>query len=691
MGAIYFRLGVCFLLMAVINHHKIECQNITSLSDYIWINDLCENCTSETEFDSTTLTVPLPTKKPKKRNRDSLECPSLPVHRLQNGNIRMLSYKKFRYICNEGFRLIGPTFIRCNRGRWDNIIKPKCIPPLYSCNPPEPISNGIIIGNERLDGSRILYICDQGYELLGSRERTCKYGYWSPDTPSCEDKYEPLKSMATRFKHHVIDEVGSYSSNSHGRSIGSDIKEKGLELLLLIDRSSSIDPVDFKKGINFVKVLIDEFGVDNSIDAESTGTRIAVITFGDTAKLVIKPNDASIKTKHDAYGRLDALQPGGGGTAMHQAFATLITIIPLLRPKAKKAVFLITDGRNNVGNINISDMLKPEGQLKTGMEIFAVGIGQDIDKDELTKIASEPTRNHLFLLDSFSDLESILSLIKGMPTKAPPLGKEKCGVITKNSPEAIPGWPWLAVIYVKHARKENQKTSRMGICSGSLICSQWVLTSASCFYGEDETIQTSKINAFVTLGEDDLSKEEEKEKNFRVSKIKMHPKFRPWSGNDYDIALVKLTQPAPLDFTYRPVCLPERNKIIHMNDDTNEVMAGWGSVPSSSFFDNNFASAFSIFPEITTMPIVDDTACSRIKETNHTNAFCAGSRLRRTCSGNLGSPLVAKDVSNIHYLVGVLSSKKYCQSYYNVFSEILQYTSWIRNTTNRCQDVHSVP
>ncbi|XP_050174547.1 sushi domain-containing protein 2 [Myiozetetes cayanensis] len=61
--------------------------------------------------------------------------------------------------------------------------------PVISCGWLDPPINGTKNGTNYLLGSTISFICNQGYELTGSKERTCQAsGAWSGDTPSCIQK-----------------------------------------------------------------------------------------------------------------------------------------------------------------------------------------------------------------------------------------------------------------------------------------------------------------------------------------------------------------------------------------------------------------------------------------------------------------------------------------------------------------------
>lgn len=622
--------------------------------------------------------------------QNDFRCPPLPIVELPNGKINVLKDKRIRFSCDEGFHLSGPPILRCYEGNWSSSVMPKCRLPVNSCKPPEPISHGHIWGDSWKVGNEILYICDPGYRLLGSQKREClRSRHWSGIAPFCQEKNEPLTNIAGRIKNQFIDKVNEYSTDSVSRAIGIEIRKIGLEMILLIDRSSSIDPIDFKIGIEFAKFLIDEFGAQHRID-NKFGTRVAFITFGDKAEIVVNVNDERIKHKEDAKNILDSLMPEGGGTAITDALSVIPgRVIPFLRPKAKRVIFLLTDGHNNIGDIPPRVAAKSLRE-NFDFEIFTVGIGQDINKNELVEIASTPQSNHVFLLNKYSDLSDILWLIRNtaQPTAAPELNKKRCGYLSETKDpkvkEALVNWPWLATVYVKFP--SDKDTTKIGICSGSLICNQWILTSASCLYGEDKkNLMRATKNVFITLGEKNLAIHEKTEKNFYAVKVRLHPKFDRQKPGEHDLALLKLNEDVSLEDIYKAICLPEFD--LFFNENQRVVMAGWGTKPSETFYGEHFVTSFNIQPTEVNMPIARDFECDKVKIRITDNLFCAGSVANRTCVGNLGSPLVMKnEKTGLYHLIGVLVEKEWCSSQFNVFVRVERYLGWINNVTDSCQN-----
>lgn len=56
------------------------------------------------------------------------------------------------------------------------------------CGPPPSISSGLVLLSGTDSGSKYVYICDVGYQLVGSNDpHICQSdGFWSGPTPVCQ-------------------------------------------------------------------------------------------------------------------------------------------------------------------------------------------------------------------------------------------------------------------------------------------------------------------------------------------------------------------------------------------------------------------------------------------------------------------------------------------------------------------------
>ncbi|XP_015754992.1 PREDICTED: sushi, von Willebrand factor type A, EGF and pentraxin domain-containing protein 1-like isoform X2 [Acropora digitifera] len=85
------------------------------------------------------------------------------------------------YRCNEQYTLIGSATQRCNNGHWTN-SRPSC---KASCRRPEPPMNGGMRGDNFNHNEKVVFYCDENYQLAGQSQITCKDGSWSDLFPKC--------------------------------------------------------------------------------------------------------------------------------------------------------------------------------------------------------------------------------------------------------------------------------------------------------------------------------------------------------------------------------------------------------------------------------------------------------------------------------------------------------------------------
>ena len=66
--------------------------------------------------------------------------------------------------------------------------------------------------------------------------------------------------------------------------------------MFVFDSSATVGSANFKKGVEFAKTIIDEFGISES----PMGTRVAVVTFSSTAKVVFNLQTNAMADKAEA-------------------------------------------------------------------------------------------------------------------------------------------------------------------------------------------------------------------------------------------------------------------------------------------------------------------------------------------------------------------------------------------------------
>nr|AKO71453.1 complement factor B-like protein Lox-FB [Loxosceles laeta] len=630
------------------------------------------------------------------RQAGSSVCRPLPYSSLRNGNIIAESGGTFRFECNKGYFLGGPSKIRCYKGNWTSERAPVCIESGEFCDAPQKIANAKLHGPTVYEiDSVIQYMCRPGYVLVGNGRRIClRSGYWSGITPTCMDESEPLQNVAERLNKEFVTKMASHSNDSSIQQayyLDSASRRRGLDLVILVDRSSSVDPFDLNVAKKFIKYLLQEFGVKNS-NSNQMGTRAAVIAFGTTIDIIFNLNDTHIDSPDAAGVALDELlKPNGGGTAMVPALTSVfLKVQPFLRERSKHALFLISDGEPNIGG----DDITPEDisrQLKdhAAFEIFAVGIGPDVQRKTLASVASEPVLHHVFMLDKFTDLEDMMAIMKNRPTEEPPVSLDRCGRMDgRNESE---GWPWVAAVYVSY---EANNSTQLSLCAGALFCSQWVLTTASCFfYIEENRVSFNIEEVFVVMGEYDLMGEDPKQRNFYASKVVIHPDYDESDTLLNNLALVKLHKPVPLE-TFKPICLPptDRTVPLFLDHNINASVAGWGISAPKNGFETISPSATRSQLTVRNVILAEELECRRRinRRLNETIVFCAEiSGTTDNCVGNPGSPIIAKDPpTGINHVLGLLSQRNKCDKGSSQYFELTKYISWINKESDKCHFSH---
>ncbi|XP_076202088.1 uncharacterized protein LOC143163974 [Aptenodytes patagonicus] len=132
------------------------------------------------------------------------------------------------------------------------------------------------------------------------------------------------------------------------------------------------------------------------------GIRLAVALYGEKSRMSIELTDyVTIKEMLVAIQDL-SLKGGSLKTGSALAFAAhAMSRLDTPRDDAAKVVVLITDGKSG-------DSVEDEARVLQdgGVTVFAVGI-KDADKNELNKIASEPTAEHVLYVEDFHLLHNV--------------------------------------------------------------------------------------------------------------------------------------------------------------------------------------------------------------------------------------------------------------------------------------------
>ncbi|XP_047377264.1 complement factor H-like isoform X2 [Sciurus carolinensis] len=93
------------------------------------------------------------------------------------------------YKCRPGYRTLGTIIKTCRNGEWV-AVNPARICRKRPCGHPGDTPFGsfhLAVGNEFEYGAKVVYTCDEGYQMLGENNfRQCEPDGWTNDVPICE-------------------------------------------------------------------------------------------------------------------------------------------------------------------------------------------------------------------------------------------------------------------------------------------------------------------------------------------------------------------------------------------------------------------------------------------------------------------------------------------------------------------------
>ncbi|CAI9715910.1 sushi, von Willebrand factor type A, EGF and pentraxin domain-containing 1-like [Octopus vulgaris] len=182
---------------------------------------------------------------------------------------------------------------------------------------------------------------------------------------------------------------------------------KEVDLVFILDRSASIPPQGWSSMITFIRSILEHFSVTGE------HTRVAVITYGSHVSLEINDLNEKHTTKCSLMKQIKQRlekKVMAGYTATYDALKRAQSILLNSRRNAKKAVFVLTDGKSNVGPNPVRASLEIRALRWNSkwnstahgpqVEIYAFGI-KDANLPELEYIASQ-LKNHTFFIPDFS-------------------------------------------------------------------------------------------------------------------------------------------------------------------------------------------------------------------------------------------------------------------------------------------------
>jgi len=246
------------------------------------------------------------------------------------------------------------------------------------------------------------------------------------------------------------------------------------------------------------------------------------------------------------------------------------------------------------------------------------------------------------------------------------------GACASNGVGGIPSvrgeYPWLVQLY----------SGGRYFCSGSIVDSYNILTSASCI---EPATPTSVAALRVRLGDFKLNSYEDGQYVERnVTTIYRHTEFIPQTTKNpaiHDVALLRLTEPIIFNDYIRPICLDDGTPRV----DTGYVegiLAGYGKI-SYSNRPNPTDIQYKVSVRIGS-PTECQTSYTPYGVTLRDTFICAGTPTIPSvdaCVGDNGGPLFVKTGANTFEQVGIASYGVTCAGPPAVYTRVSAYLAWI--------------
>ncbi|XP_069136404.1 cartilage matrix protein-like isoform X2 [Argopecten irradians] len=180
------------------------------------------------------------------------------------------------------------------------------------------------------------------------------------------------------------------------------------DIVFILDKSTSLRTMDnYMEELNFVTGVIDNLAIGSSY------SQVSVITFSTESEFEFPLN--RYNNKEELKAAVRRLPWSKGDTYTDKALKDMLDLAFSpnngARPGVAKIGVIVTDGAS-------TDPYKTEAMAERihrlrNINMFAIGVGDAFNKDELAMIASKPASKHVFEVKDVQALSSITGLFTG--------------------------------------------------------------------------------------------------------------------------------------------------------------------------------------------------------------------------------------------------------------------------------------
>ncbi|WP_417878095.1 S1 family peptidase [Vibrio sp.] len=278
--------------------------------------------------------------------------------------------------------------------------------------------------------------------------------------------------------------------------------------------------------------------------------------------------------------------------------------------------------------------------------------------------------NHVLISGAFL----ILPMTTVADADTTPSEQDVSAAIIGGEPTTLNQLPFFARLILH----KTGASAFSNICGGSIVNDRYILTAAHCVESDVFTDGWSTDDLRVLVKNptmDDVYVSEFKD----VRSITIHPEYNSASLWINDLALLELSQ--PITDNVQSITLPQ-----DFGDYSDaEVYQIFGLGQTST---NDTSSTNSLrWAEVE--PLTDSECAALVSGFNAQETLCANGFEDRAytgiCSGDSGGPLTYVDGNGMYQQIGIVSyGSSICESadIPSVFTEILNYASWIEQQTS---------
>ncbi|XP_076799638.1 uncharacterized protein LOC143444331 [Clavelina lepadiformis] len=247
-----------------------------------------------------------------------------------------------------------------------------------------------------------------------------------------------------------------YVEAAESHQMNQGCSEQKVDLIFAIDGSGSVGEDNFRRAMSFIENIVEPLKVDPN------GARVGLLQYSGAPRIEFYLRQYLSKLSlRRAISRVSYL--GGStrtGRALNAVYERMLRVSRGTRPDldlVPKILIIVTDGKSH------DDVRREAERLHlVGVNVFAVGVTQDVNRDELVTIASGNPSTHVFEINDFSGLELLQNVLQQRSCREPAAWPENQDIVKSIF---LPG----EKKHLKIKVSEKGITLRLETTNGSLI------------------------------------------------------------------------------------------------------------------------------------------------------------------------------------------------------------------------------